>query len=122
MKSGSTAPKDIDSYIEGFSKDIQVLLQKLRKVISESAPGATECLKYQIPTFFLRGNLVHFAAFKKHIGFYPAPSGIEKFKKELSDYEFSKGSVRFPLDKPIPFKLVSKIVAFRVKETLGKAK
>ncbi|MDB6109611.1 MAG: hypothetical protein JWR69_1361 [Pedosphaera sp.] len=122
MKSDRTTPKDIDSYIAGFPEDIQALLKKLRKVIHESAPGATECIKYQIPTFLFHGNLVHFAAFKKHIGFYPTRSGTEKFKSDSSDYDCSKGTIRFPLDKPIPFKLVSKIVAFRVRETLAKKK
>jgi uncharacterized protein YdhG (YjbR/CyaY superfamily) len=122
MKSKRSAPKDIDSYIEGFPKDIQARLQQLRKTISETAPKATECIKYQIPTFFFHGNLVHFAAFKKHIGFFPTPSGIENFKMELSGFELSKGTIRFPLDKPIPFKLVSSIVAFRVKETLAKTR
>lgn len=85
------------------------------------APDAEEAIKYQIPTFTLQGNLVHFAAFKKHIGFYPAPTGIEKFKAELSVYESAKGSVQFPLDQPIPLDLISRIVRFRVEENLGRA-
>ena len=89
--------------------------------IRKVAPDAEETIKYQMPTFTLKGNLVHFAAFKKHIGFYPVPSGIEEFKDELSVYEGGKGSVRFPLDQPIPFGLISRIVAFRVKENLEKA-
>ena len=89
--------------------------------IRKAAPDAEETIKYQMPTFTLKGNLVHFAAFKKHIGFYPVPTGIEKFKNELSVYESGKGSVQFPLDKPIPYGLISKIVKFRVKENLGRA-
>lgn len=115
-------PKDIDEYIAGFPKDVQELLEKLRKTIRDAAPNAEETINYQIPTFKLEGNLVHFAAYKKHIGFYPTPSGIEKFKQELSEYEGAKASVKFPLDKPIPFDLISKIVSFRVQENLEKAK
>lgn len=114
-------PRDIDEYIASFPEDVHVILEKLRMTIREAAPEAEETISYQIPTFTLKGNLVHFAAYKKHIGFYPSPSGIEKFKKELSAYEGAKGSVRFPLDKPVPFDLVSKIVEFRVKENLARA-
>jgi len=89
--------------------------------IRKAAPDAQETIKYRMPTFVLKGNLVHFAAFKKHIGFYPVPTGIEAFKNELSVYEGGKGSVKFPLDKPIPFDLISRIVQFRVKENLEKA-
>ena len=89
--------------------------------IRKAAPAAEETIKYQIPTFTLKGNLVHFASYKKHIGFYPAPRGIGKFKKELSIYGSGKGTLKFPLDKPIPFDLISKIVKFRVKETLKRA-
>lgn len=121
MKSDQTAPKNIDEYIAGFSGDIQEILAKIRLTIREAAPEAEETIKYQIPTFALKGNLVHFAAFKKHIGFYPAPQGIEQFKDELSVYEGAKGSVKFPLDQPIPFDLISKIVKFRVAENLEKA-
>jgi uncharacterized protein YdhG (YjbR/CyaY superfamily) len=104
-----TPPKNIDEYIAGFPNDVQEILQKIRVTIRKAAPDAEETIKYQIPTFTLKGNLVHFAAFKKHIGFYPAPTGIEKFKKELSVYKGAKGSVRFPLDKPIPFDLKAKL-------------
>jgi uncharacterized protein YdhG (YjbR/CyaY superfamily) len=110
----------IDEYIDTFPDDVQVLLQELRLTIRESAPEAEETINYQIPTFRLNGNLVHFAAYKKHIGFYPAPSGIDNFKEELSPYALSKGAVRFPIDAPIPLQLVSKIVEFRVKEQLAK--
>ena len=116
-----TTPQDIDEYIASFPKDIQEILEKLRTTIRKAAPDAEEIINYQIPTFTLKGNLVHFAAFKKHIGFYPTPTGIELFKKELSAYEGAKGSVRFPLDKPNPFDLISKIVRFRVKENLERA-
>jgi uncharacterized protein YdhG (YjbR/CyaY superfamily) len=121
MRTDRTTPKNIDEYIAGFPPDVQETLRKLTTTIREAAPDAEETINYQIPTFTLKGNLVHFAAFKKHIGFYPTPTGIEKFKKELSVYEGAKGSVRFPLDKPIPFSLVSKIVKFRVKENLERA-
>jgi uncharacterized protein YdhG (YjbR/CyaY superfamily) len=111
----------IDDYIKTFPKDIQGILQKMRLTVKQAAPRADEAISYQMPTFKLNGkNLVHFAAFKNHIGFYPTPSGNESFKKELSPYEGGKGSVRFPLNKPIPYDLVEKIVAFRVKENLRK--
>jgi uncharacterized protein YdhG (YjbR/CyaY superfamily) len=121
MRTDQTAPQNIDEYIAGFPKDLQEILQKVRATIREAAPDAEETIKYQIPTFTLKGNLVHFGAYKKHIGFYPTPTGIEKFKNELSVYESSKGAVQFPLDKPIPFDLVTKIVKFRVKENLERA-
>jgi uncharacterized protein YdhG (YjbR/CyaY superfamily) len=110
----------IDEYINTFPADIQSILQKMRHAIHEAAPEAAEAISYQMPTFKLNGNLVHFAAFKKHIGFYPAPSGIERFKDELSPYKWSKGAVQFPLDKQLPLELVKKIVAFRVQEALQK--
>ncbi|MEK6323867.1 MAG: DUF1801 domain-containing protein [Acidobacteriota bacterium] len=122
MRTNRPAPKDIDEYIAGFPSDVQEILEKIRMTIRKAAPNAEETIKYQMPTFTLNGNLVHFAAFKKHIGFYPAPRGIEKFKDELSVYEGAKSSVRFPLDKPIPFDLISKIVKFRVKKNLERAK
>ena len=115
-------PHNIDEYIAGFPNNVQEILQKIRATIRQAAPDAEEKISYQMPTFFLNGNLVHFAAFKKHIGFYPVPSGIEKFKKELSAYKGAKGSVQFPLDQPIPYDLITKIVKFRVKENLEKAK
>lgn len=117
----TAAPRDIDAYIAGFPPDVQKILQKVRKTIQKAAPDAEETIKYQIPTFALNGNLVHFAAFKNHIGFYPAPRGKEIFKKELSAYEGGKGTVRFPLDQPIPYDLISRIVKFRVEENLGRA-
>jgi len=122
VKSKPTAPKNIDEYIAGFPPDVQELLERIRSTIREAAPGAVEKISYQMPTFALKGNLVHFAAFKNHIGFYPAPTGIEEFQEELSVYKSAKGSVRFPLDKPIPFALIGRIVKFRVKENLERAK
>lgn len=113
--------KDIDEYIAAFPPEIQERLEKLRTTIQKAAPEAQETISYQMPTFTLKGNLVHFAAFKNHFGFYPAPSGIENFSRELSTYASSKGAVQFPLDKPIPYDLVTKIVKFRVKENLEKA-
>jgi len=112
----------IDEYIGTFPKGIQEVLQELRRAVRKAAPEAEEAISYQIPTFKLNGNLVHFAAFKNHIGFFPTSSGIRAFKKELSGYELSKGTVRFPLDKPLPLSLVSRIVKFRAKENLAKAK
>lgn len=106
----------IDEYIATFPPDIQKILEKIRFIVKAAAPEAQEKISYQMPTFFLNGNLVHFAAFKNHIGFYPTPSGIEKFKKELAGYQGAKGSVQFPLDEPIPYALISEIVKFRVKE------
>ena len=115
-------PKDIDEYIAGFPKEIQKLLEQIRNTIKQAAPEAEEAIKYAMPTYVLNGNLVHFAAFKNHIGFYPVPSGIEAFKQELSVYKGAKGSVQFPLDKPMPLDLITKIVKFRVEENLVKAK
>jgi uncharacterized protein YdhG (YjbR/CyaY superfamily) len=119
MKTGSI-PKNIDEYIAGFPTDVQRILREIRTIIRTAAPDAEEAIKYRMPTFVLNGNLVHFAAFENHIGFYPTPSGIEAFKDELSAYHNAKGSVQFPLDKVVPFSLISKIVKFRVKETREK--
>ncbi len=117
----SSQAKDINEYIAGFSEEIQAILEQVRTTIQQAAPQAEETIKYAMPTFVLHGNLVHFAAFKQHIGFYPVPSGIEAFQKELSAYRGAKGSVQFPLDKPIPLELIAKIVKFRVAENLNKA-
>jgi uncharacterized protein YdhG (YjbR/CyaY superfamily) len=107
----------IDEYIKAFPTDVQNILEKMRQTIRKAAPEAVEAISYQMPTFKLNGrNLVHFAAFKNHIGFYPIPSGIEAFRRELSPYKQGKGSVQFPLDKPIPYDLVEEIVRFRVKD------
>ncbi len=121
MKTDQTGSKSIDVYIAGCSPDVQAILQKIRLTIRKAAPDAQETIKYRMPTFTLKGNLVHFAAFKNHIGFYPTPSGTDKFRKELSVYKGAKGSVQFPLDRPIPYGLISKIVGFRVKENLERA-
>ena len=120
MISRRNSPKDIDEYINMFSDDIQVKLESLRETIRKAAPDAEETIKYQIPTFTLHGNLVHFAAYNNHIGFYPASSGIDAFKKDLSKYEGSKGTVRFPLNKKLPLALISRIVKYRVKENMGR--
>ena len=122
MKRDITPPTSIDAYISGFSKDVQNILEKIRDIVRDAAPEAQEAIKYQIPTFVLNGNLVHFAAFQKHIGFYPTPSGIEQFKDSLSGYNSAKGSVQFPLDSPIPYTLIKKIVKFRVNENREKSK
>jgi uncharacterized protein YdhG (YjbR/CyaY superfamily) len=114
--------KTIDEYIATFPKNIQIILGELRQAIRDSAPTAEEAISYQMPAFKLNGILVWFAAFKNHIGFYPTSSAIEAFKEELSDYELSKGTVRFPINKPIPFDLVKKMVRYRVKENLNKKK
>lgn len=114
--------KDIDEFIAGYPEDVQMVLKKVRATIKKAAPNAEETINYGIPTFTLNGNLVHFSGFKNHIGFYPTPSGIKKFKKELSAYEGAKGSVKFPLDMPIPYDLITTIVKFRVQENLDKAK
>jgi uncharacterized protein YdhG (YjbR/CyaY superfamily) len=116
-------PKDIDAYITGFPQDIQEILEKIRAIIHKAAPEAEEAIKYAIPTFTLDGNnLVHFAAFQHHIGFYPTPSGTEKFKEALSAYAGAKGSVRFPFAQPIPYELVNQITKFRVAEVQQKLK
>ena len=113
---------NIDDYIASFPHETQLILEKLRLTIRKAAPDAKETINYGIPTFTLNGNLVHFAAFRNHVGFYPTSSGIEAFKKELSVYEGAKGSVKFPISELLPFDLVRKIVEFRVKECLEKAK
>lgn len=113
--------KTIDEYIALFPKEIQTSLETMRKTIKNAAPDSTETISYQMPTFKLNGkNLVHFAAWKNHIGFYPIPSGMEKFKKELSTYKSAKGSVQFPFSKPLPLTLITKIVKFRVEESIKK--
>ncbi len=117
----SNSYNTIDEYIATFPDDIQKKLKEVRAVIKAAAPEASEKISYQMPTFFLFGNLVHFAAFKNHIGFYPAPRGIEEFQKELSVYKGAKGSVQFPLDQLMPLDLISRIVKFRVKDNLANA-
>lgn len=112
----------VDNYISGFPKEVQDMLEKIRAAIIKAAPAAEETIGYGIPTFKLHGNLVHFAGYKNHVGFYPAPSAIKAFEKELSIYKGAKGSVQFPLDKPLPVALITKIVKFRVKENKMKTK
>lgn len=115
--------KTIDEYIIQYPKDVQVKLEKMRSAIKEVAPNATEAISYGMPTFKLNGkNLVHFAAFKNHIGFYPAPSGIETFKKDLAIYQTSTGTIQFQLDQEIPFDLVKRITQFRMEEQLRNLK
>lgn len=114
---------NIEEYIKSFPKDVQKILTRIRNLIRKSAPNAEETFAYGIPTFKLAGkNLVHFAAFKNHIGFYPVPSGIEAFKNELAPYIKGKGTIQFPLKDPIPYNLIEKVVEFRVKENLQKYK
>ncbi len=123
MQTKQAAPQTIDEYIAGYPSEVQAILKKVRQTIKKAAPKAEEKINYGIPTFTLAGrNLVHFGAAKNHIGFYPTPSGIEKFQKELSKYEGAKGSVQFPLNQPIPYTLITKITKFRVQENLDKAK
>jgi uncharacterized protein YdhG (YjbR/CyaY superfamily) len=116
MKPASTAPASIDEYIANFPTEVQAMLEKLRQTIRKAAPDATEKISYQMPTFHLNGNLVHFAAYAKHIGFYPTSSAIVAFETELKQYKTSKGAIQFPVDEPIPHGMVKKFVAFRVKE------
>lgn len=121
MTTPEKKPESIDEYIAGFPADVQAILEKIRSTIQDAAPEAQETISYQMPTFKLHGNLVHFAGYKNHIGFYPTPSGIEKFQEEIAGYKNAKGSVQFPLDGPIPYDLIAKIVRFRVGENLTKA-
>lgn len=120
MKTASS-PQNIDRYIAGFPRDVQKILKQIRTTIKRAAPDADEAMKYGIPTFVLNQNLVHFAAHKNHIGFYPTPSAIEAFKNQLSEYESAKGSVQFPIDKAVPLSLIEQIVKFRVKEARAKS-
>jgi uncharacterized protein YdhG (YjbR/CyaY superfamily) len=122
MEGKKGPPATIDEYIAQCPEEVQPILVKLRAVIKKSAPKAVERISYQLPAFYLNGSLVWFGLHRHHIGFYPRGSGIEAFKEELSAYKGAKGSVQFPLDKPLPFALISKIVKFRVKENLDRAK
>ncbi|MGG6313329.1 iron chaperone [Paenibacillus macerans] len=122
MEDNKSGFATIDEYMVQYPPDIQDKLQQIRQVIRESAPDATEKISYQMPTFELHGqNLVHFAAFKKHTGFYPTPSGIEEFQEELAPYKKAKGSAQFPHDQPLPLDLVRRVVLFRAAENLRKA-
>ena len=116
-----TVAQSIDEYIAGFAPEIAERLQQVREVVKTSAPGAVETISYAMPTFDLYGHLVHFAAFKNHIGLYPTPSGIEDFDEESAPYKGGKGSLRFPLDDPLPIDLIARIVEFRVRENTAKA-
>lgn len=113
-------PKNIDEYIAGFPANVQAVLKQIRAVVRMAAPEAEETIKYGMPTFTFKGNLVYFAAFKKHIGFYPPPTGLEKFKAQVASYAGPKGSLIFPLDKPMPYDLIAEIVRFRVQENLAR--
>lgn len=115
MKSGMEPAKNIDSYIAAFPTKVQSSLKKLRKLIKQLVPSATEDIKYGMPTFILQGNLVHFAAYQHHIGFYPTPPVIVHFEKDLYDYQTSKGAIQFPIDEPLPFELIEKMVIYRLK-------
>jgi uncharacterized protein YdhG (YjbR/CyaY superfamily) len=121
MESSNVGFNAIDAYISTFPEETRRVLEELRATIRAAAPDAQEKISYQIPTFYLRGNLVHFAAWKQHIGFYPTSSGTQAFKNELSAYEGAKGSVKFPIDKPLPLELIGRIVRFRVAENLERA-
>ena len=121
MMEDKLKPKNIDEYIAAFPEDVQVMLAELRATIQAAAPAAEEKISYQMPTFALNGNLVHFAAFKNHIGLYPAPTGLEAFQEELSVYKTGKGSVQFRIDQPLALDLIRKIVQYRVAENAQRA-
>ena len=118
MKANAPIIGNVDEYIAGFPKETQKLLKQLRTTIMKAVPEAKEVISYQMPAYNFYGKLVYFAGYEKHIGFYPTPSGIEKFKKDLADYSTSKGTVQFPLDKPLPIELITKITIFRAKENV----
>jgi uncharacterized protein YdhG (YjbR/CyaY superfamily) len=120
MESNKNHPTTIDEYIAQFPEDVQQILTRIRTVIKESAPGAVEKISYQMPGFYLNGMVVWFGGHEHHIGFYPTGSGIEAFKDELASYKFSKGAVQFPLDQPVPYDLIRKIVKYRVGENIKK--
>ncbi len=118
MEEKKIGPRTVDEYIAGFPLEVQTILLKLRKVVRDAAPEATEKISYQMPTYFLNGNLVHFAAFKNHIGFYPTPSAVAGFSAELAGFKNAKGSIQFPIDQPLPYSLIERMVRFRVEENL----
>jgi uncharacterized protein YdhG (YjbR/CyaY superfamily) len=120
MESGKITYATIDEYIRSFPKDIQRILTQLREEIKAAAPDSVESISYRMPAFSFKGPLVYFAAYKNHIGFYPIPNGIKEFQKELASYKKGKGSVQFPIDKPLPLKLINKIVKFRIAENIKK--
>ncbi len=113
-------PKTIDEYIATFTEEVQQHLKQIREVIKKTAPQAEEKIGYGMPTFTLNGNLIHFAAYKNHIGLYPAPQALEEFKEELSGYKGSKGAVQFPLDEPMPLALIERITKYRIQKNLEK--
>ena len=119
MKANPTEPMTIDEYIAGFPKDVQEVLRQVRLTIKKAAPDAEETIKYKIPTFVLKGNLLSFAGYKGHVGFYPTPAGTAKFQKDIAVYKAAKSSLRFPLDAPMPFDLIRDAVKYRVKEHLA---
>lgn len=110
------APENIDEYIDGFPDKVQKILQKIRKTIQKAAPGAQEVISYQMPAFKTNRILVYFAGYQKHVSLYPAPRGVAAFKKELAEYEGGKGTVQFPLDQPVPYDLITRIVKYKVEE------
>lgn len=121
MQPKQTAPNTIDAYIEGFSPDVQKILQKIRKIIKQAAPGAEESISYNMPTFKLRGHyLIYFAAYKKHIALYPVPTGSKEFNEKVSAFQTGKGTLQFPLDRPIPYQLITEVVEFGIRENLAK--
>ncbi len=120
MQKNKTPWISINQYIDSFPEATKKKLVQMKKIIRKNAPQAEEKISYAIPTFFLNGNLVHFAGFDKHIGFYPGPTGISAFQKQIAKYTYAKGSVQFPLDQPLPTQLIEKIVQFRVKENMKK--
>lgn len=122
MDKNKVTYESMDHYISTFPADIQEILESIRWVIREAAPEASEKISYQMPTFWQQGNVVHFAVFKNHIGFYPAPSGILEFEQELAPFIAGKGTIQFPIGKPIPYDLITKIVKFRVAENIAKTK
>lgn len=121
LESKPQRPATIDAYIADFPQEIQAILEEIRNIIKHAAPEAKEKISYQMPTFTLNGNLLHFAAYKNHIGLYPLPSGVEEFKEELAAYKTSTGSIQFPLDQPIPYDLIRRIAIFRVEENETRA-
>jgi uncharacterized protein YdhG (YjbR/CyaY superfamily) len=122
MQNNRSRPANIDEYIASFSPEVQSILEKIRQTIKAAAPDAEEKISYQIPTFALMGNLIHFAAFKNHIGLYPPVKGDEKLQAAIARYKGEKGNLRFPLDEPIPYALIRRIVQLRVKEQLERRK
>jgi uncharacterized protein YdhG (YjbR/CyaY superfamily) len=121
MATARSAPKNIDEYIAAFSPEVREILERMRLTIRDAAPDSQEAISYQIPTFILRGALVYFAAFKNHIGFYPPVKGDARLEKAISRYAGEKGNLRFPLDRPIPYRLIERIVKLRVKQNLANA-